>query len=275
MNKTKFPPSLTLPNCARNKISHTNELPMEKDFNIPLIIPTIGLIKTPKKSSSKLENEDPWIPPKTDGPPDIKIAAVTPIGTIAMVPTSDKRPATPKRLSITPRQHLTLKIINGTEDPILTTAIYLDCTKQEDQDYHHVSEKMRKISTNTMTLQKQYSNEYKPLIDIRGKVSHSIFEEALSIYENNQVFYQDRIDSIGEGQQDLDTIRIGLTTLEHWFGCIIEPKSQDDLISWKERELFKITKGLTAYCDPELYKYIQPFPPQIIEFIKQNHIGLL
>jgi hypothetical protein len=231
------------------------------------------------KNNTELQlDENPWLPPKIDGISDVKIAAITPIGTIAMVPTSDKRPpVTPRKLPATPGRHLTLRVIDENTgevkiDPILTTTIYLDCTKQEDQDYYHVSNRMRKITANTTTLQKQYSTEFKPLINITGKVSYSQFEEALSIYENNQVYYQDRLD---DHTLDLDSIRIGLTTLEHWFACIIEPKSQDDPDSWRERELSKLTKGITSYCDSDLYKYIQPLPPHIISFIQQCHVGLL
>jgi hypothetical protein len=113
---------------------------------------------------------------------------------------------------------------------------------------------MRAIAANTMTLQKQYCTVLRPLINVGGKVSVTVFEEALSIYENNQVYYQDRID---DHSISIDAIKAGLTELERWFANIPEPKPVDDVEAWREREIQRQTKGLTAYCDPELHKYIR------------------
>jgi hypothetical protein len=245
----------------------------------PLVIPKIGIGKGEVKRDDVLQaDENPWLPPKTEGSTDVKIAAITPIGTISMVPTIDKRPPpTPRRLPQTPGRHLTLNVINERTgetriDPLFTTAIYLDCTKREDQDYHHVTNKMRAITANTLTLQKRYITELKPIPNIVGRVSHTVFEEALTVYENNQVYYQDRID---DHKLDMETIRSRLTELEHWFVCIIEPRPRDDIDSWRERELSKLTRGTSSYCDPELYKYIRPLGPHQQLFIKQQQTGLV
>ena len=37
---------------------------------------------------------------------------------------------------------------------------------------------------------------------------------------------------------------------------------------WKERELHKIEKGISAHCDPELYSYIDKIPNNALEFVK-------
>lgn len=227
-------------------------------------------------------DENPWIPVRNDGPSDVKIAAITPIGTIALVPTADKRPPTPRRfrnpltpgLAQTPGRHLTLKVIDpktGVEiaDPMLNATIYLDCTKQNDRDYHYVTDRMRAISKNIHELQQQYKNVLKPIPQLTGCVSKRQFEEALSIYENNQVYYQDRID---DHVLDIPTIRTRLTELEHWFMLIIEPKSTDDINAWKNRERSKLTKGISGYCDPELYTYIDPLPPASQALIRQHHV---
>jgi hypothetical protein len=253
----------------------------------PLLIPKIGQPTTPRNvikicpstpSSVLQPGENPWLHQSADGASDVKILSITPIGTIPLVPTSDKRlPATPRRIPQTPGRHLTLRIIDENTgeariDPILTASIYLDCTKPEDQDYNHVAQRMRTITANTSMLQKQYSTEFRPLINVSGKTSHSKFEEALLIYENNQVYYQDRID---DHTININDIRSGLSALEHWFMCIIEPKSKDDLESWKSRESSKLINGYSAYCDPELHKYIQPMSPHTRNYIQQQQMGLL
>lgn len=240
----------------------------------PLLIPNIGIAKSnnaPTPSTILAPDEDPWLPQRTEGSSEVKIAAITPIGTIAMVPTTDKRPPTPRRLPFTPGRHLTLKVVNDPDpnDPILTATIYLDCTK--DQDYDHVAARMRSITENTLTLQRQYKNNLKPLINVVGKVSSEVFEEALLIYENNQVYYQDRIDN---NDLDIKTIQDRLTELEYWFLCIIEPRSNDNITDWIERERTKLIKGISAYCDPELYPYITPAPAHIRDLITQNQQGL-
>lgn len=232
----------------------------------PLYTPRIGVIKGgPMSPKPTLQpDENPWLPPKIEGAGELKIAAITPIGTVAMVPTCDKRPpATPRRLPPTPTRHLTLRVVDEHTgamkiDPILTAAIYLDCTKPEDQDYNHVAERMRTIAVTTTTLHKQYTTTFRPLPNVSGRVPAVTFENALAVYENNQVYYQDRID---DRTLTTEAIKDGLNALEQWFGNIIEPKPRDDddIEAWRDRESMKLTKGVTAYCDPELYQYLKPF----------------
>lgn len=253
----------------------------------PLLIPKIGQPTTPKTlikicpdtpSVLLQPDENPWLRPCPDGASDVKIISITPIGTIPLVPTSDRRlPSTPRKIPHTPGRHLTLRVLDENTgeariDPIFTASIYLDCTKPEDQDYNHVAERMRTITANTVMLQKQYSTELRPLINVSGRTSYSLFEEALLIYENNQVYYQDRID---DHTLDILEIRSGLTTLEHWFMSIIEPKSQDDEDAWRIRESNKLTNGFSAYCDPELHQYIQPMSQHGRNYIRQQQAGLL
>jgi len=237
-----------------------------------------GIVKEDTQDELLQPEENPWLVLTNEGTSDVKITGVTPIGTIAKVPTLDKRPVhTPRRLlPPTPTRHLTLCVIdentgNAKIDPLLTATIYLDCTRPEDQDYNHVANKMRSITESTTTLQKQYINELKALPAISGNVSHDVFEYALSIYENNQVYYQDRIDDC---KLDTETIKQKLTELEHWFMCIIEPNAPgnhaDDIIARKEREEFKLNRGISRYCDPELYPYITPANTDIRSFICKN-----
>lgn len=220
------------------------------------------------------EHENPWIPSNIDGPTDVKIISMTPVGTIAAVPTTTSRPVTPSRVRPpTPGRSLVLKVIDPStgdpiKDPLLDATIYLDCTKPNDRDYHFVHDRMRSISQSIRELQNQYKNVFKPLLSIRGKVTKKQFETALSIYENNQVYYQDQIDS---KSVDMTIIQTGLTELEHWFMCIIEPRTPEDLEGWKAREKNKITKGVSSYCDPELYPYIRSLSVDQRNFIMQQH----
>lgn len=219
------------------------------------------------------QTENPWLYFNPDASSEIKIVGQTPIGTIAAVPTSSNRPTTPKRL-IRPKQYMTLRIVdqNGFDinnDPILDATIYLDCTRTEDQKYDHVSNKMKSITHNILSLQKQYTNQLKPLINISGVVSIENFEIALAIYENNQVFYQDCLDN---SSLNIDDIKIQLTNLEHWFMAIIEPKPKliIEIDEWRKRELFKLTNGYSSYCDPLLLSYISPPSNELKQFIAKH-----
>lgn len=247
----------------------------------PLYIPRIGIAKgvpkSPALSPTLSTEENPWLPARVEGAGEVKITAITPIGTIAMVPTCDKRPPpTPRRLPQTPNRNLTLRVIDEHTgmikiDPLLTAAIYLDCTKPEDQDYNHVAERMRGITQTTTILQKQYKNSFQPLVGISGRTTVDTFERVLAIYENNQVYYQDRLD---DKTLTLEQIRQGLNTLERWLACIIEPKPRDndDIESWREREDMKINKGVTGHCDPDLYQYIYPFDTELKAQIRKLQV---
>lgn len=253
--------------------------PIAKGPNSPLYIPRIGIMKEmpnrgPTSPNVLSPEENPWLPPKVEGAGELKITAITPIGTIAMVPTCDKRPPpTPRKLPQTPNRNLTLRVVDehtgeAKIDPLLTATIYLDCTKPEDRNYDYVAQRMRVITETTAGLQHQYSTQFRTLINVSGRVSQRMFEDVLAIYENNQVYYQDRID---DQAIPIQSIKDGLNALEQWFGCIIEPKPRDtdELEAWHDREMKKLTKGVTAYCDPELYKYIIPFNETLRAHIKQ------
>ena len=270
----------------------------------PLSVPNMGRI-----GNMVGNDNNPWLPPPPEGARDVKIIAMTPIGTICMVPTLDKRPPVTPRYSRpplhSPGRYITLKVygreigpytspigsiainnsnqflgdgskINPQDDDssLLRASIYLDCSKSGDKDYNHVANKMRSITQNTIALQSKYKNELKTLPDVRGRVSAHVFDNLLSLYENNQVYYQERID---DHSLDKSTISSLLTQLEHWFICIIEPRPRiaDDIEAWKERERNKCLNGRSAYCDPELYEYVERAPVSILSFIRQEHIGLL
>jgi len=190
------------------------------------------------------------------------LTGLTPIGELKKVPTSS---IVPMR---TPRTIPQPKVESKEQDPILGAQIFLDLTSKEVRPYDYVSKHMKAISETTLNLRKNYRNELKPLPKVSGLVSTTVFENALDIYENNQVFYQDQID---DGIIEREAIARDLTALEHWFMQIIEPKPRgSELESRNAREQLKLTKGVSGYCDPELYEYIGPLPPEIRAFLLKH-----
>ena len=147
----------------------------------------------------------------------------------------------------------------------MTASIYLDW--RDNSDYHRVGDRMRSISQNIANTRGTYRNVLQALVPMKGRVSIQQFETALSIYENNQVFYQDQMET---ETMKADAIQKELTRLEHWFIQIIEPRGEDpeDRI---HREQYKLQKGISKYCDPDLYSYIDPIPDSIRNFLQENH----
>jgi len=237
-------PRLTLPNFAK--------LTPKLVSKTPLITPDLGKCY-----------EDPWIYQRTDAFTDIKITAITPLGNIAPVPTSDKGHASHN--GVTSKKQIPNKnVVNVSEEvtePSKIAPIYLD---NSDRDYDFVSKKMHSISIRTMSLQKQYCTKLKDMPDVYGRVSVKVFDELLSVYENNQVYYQDRLD---DETMSIEDIKTNLTKLEWWFSRIIEPKENEGR---RERETNKTTKRITSFCDPELHKYIQLLPDNFVCYIMSH-----
>lgn len=210
---------------------------------------------------------NPWLPPKIEGAGQITVAGITPLGGLKKLPTSDIRPIrTPRRM---PRPE---DVPDNTPDPIISIPIYLDLTPTSDQAYNHVAEHMRSIAETTKQLRGDIKTELKPVLAVKGRVSAKVFDQALEIYENNQLYYQDRIEA---GDLDPTEIGRGLTELEFWFVQIIEPKPRGDVEAWKIRERNKVKLGISGYCDEELAKYIQPLPAAIRAFIVGQQARLL
>lgn len=215
-------------------------------------------------------SENPWVPKKSDGPTDIRIIGMTPLGGMERVPTASKPPTTVRMCPFTPRYLQPNLPIRKEEaptvaanDPILSATIYLDCTKPEDQAYNYVGDRMKAI-TQQIALARQYiHSEWLELPPIQGVVTPGVFEEALSTYENNQVWCQDQLAVL-----PLVEVQTRLTLLEHWFVAIIEPKTEEGAI---QREAQKLITGVSAYCDPELHPHIGPMPVPLREFIQDQH----
>lgn len=295
--------NLKLPNFVAKKAHQTQQFTLKTPLKTPLLIPNLiskktgikyynpvsPLVRNADKQINiseflKDEGPDPWIYESNKKGNEIKITAITPLGTVSSVPTCKKNISrnqlmTPSRKML---QHIekrdtnlyTLEnAINDTEEfnSLLRATIYLDCDR-DGKNYNYVSERMKSISETTLNLQKRYNNELRELVQISGKVDEKTFEKVLEIYENNQVFYQDKMDN---NEIDHSTLCEKLTELEHWFICVIEPKPKDKIgiTDWIEREKYKLLTGYSKYCDTELYEYIRPAPENIKNFIMHNHKG--
>lgn len=74
-------------------------------------------------------------------------------------------------------------------------------------------------------------------------LEYNNWEEALSIYENNQQYY---LQEINKG------VKIDIKELEDWFNAISEPKSDD----WQYKQEFKKKNGYSIYFDTDLLPYL-------------------
>ena len=256
-----IPPSLPPPHPHPPQSPHSAKVP-SPFLKPPSFAPSPAVSKIPRKSSKasapstpsvdKMGLKTPSIPQRKDTPlpqpKSICLLTSTPNGNIPPVPTSSQTPNRINRVSINKEEF----------NPILTATIYLNLDKEK--EYSFVSDKMRSINATVSSIHSEFkTRDELPLLLMTGKVPREAFEEALEIYENNQVFYQIEIE---KG----NSVSEKLTELENWFCMIIEPPESDeaeDKESCEERELFKIEKGYSAYCDPELYKFIKPvvLPP--------------
>lgn len=230
-------------------------------------------IKSPYASEPKspyINKKDPWIYNPTANEKHSKIIGIDKYGNLCKIPTVDyELPQTAK---------YTIEENDGSDDYIVIGDIFLDQKNSKGRDYNYVADNMRNISLRTNELRSLYANKFKPFDkNIKGKVTLEEYEDLLEIYENNQVYYQDCIQN---GTLTYDQLCIDVTELEYWFICITEPYNYkeydvDEHDEWKDREKFKLKKGYSGYCDPELYFYIkQPLPQEIISYINYTHKNL-
>ena len=224
--------------------------------------------QTPK--SPYIKKKDPWVYDPVNNEKFSKIIGIDEYGNLCKIPTVDYQ---------LPQTVRTVIEENDKSDDYITIGdIFLDQKNSKGRDYNYVSENMRNIAYQTNNLRSLYANKLRSFDkNIKGKVSSDEYEELLEIYENNQVYYQDCIEN---GSLTYDQLCICLTELEYWFICITEPYDYsdydvDDYVEWKTREQFKLNKGYSGYCDPDLYFYIkQPLSQETISCIKNSHKNL-
>jgi len=259
------------PGVRTPKINSVTRPDLNKSLNRPdpvLQIPNVGR----SKSIRSVEKCDPWIPQNIVSV-KTKILNLNTFNEINLVPTSTVQLQNPFDF-----------VPDNKHEPILIGDIYLDKKNSKGRDYHYVSRNMQSITSQITTqnniLRNKYVTKYKNLIDVKGNVLTHIFEKCLRIYENNQLYYQECIDSAILSIEELEE---GITSLEHWFMLIVEPKEyviigiddedeKNDYIEvWKEREINKLINGYSSYCDPELCKYISPLSKENKTKLKKYH----
>jgi hypothetical protein len=256
-----------------NKIA-TSPYNKEKYLQSPKTPRSPFMVKSPyliEPSYSPYSNKkDPWVYNPTMNERFTKIIGIDDYGNTCKIPTIDYQlPQSIRNIS---------EENDGSDDYILIGDIFLDQKNSKGRDYNFVAQNMRNIALQTNNLRSLYANKFKPFDkNIKGKVTLEEYEELLEIYENNQVYYQDCIQN---STLTYDQLCIYLTELEYWFICIVEPYNYNDYdpdehSEWKSREQFKINKGYSGYCDPDLYFYIQqPLTQEIIKYINFSHKNL-
>ncbi len=192
--------------------------------------------------------------------PFTQVVSLTPIGSMVSVPTKKIKPPLTRRLC---HQEETEDV-----NPIAHATMYIDTS---DTTYITVADKMKSITRQTLYNRHLHYNVLMKLPNIQpGKVTKRKFDELLSVYENNQVYYQDEFDANHLTQ---DEFAAALTSLEYWFILYIEPKVQGETQAVIERERFKLTHGYSAFCDKTLYSYITPAPQALRDQIMALQAG--
>jgi len=104
---------------------------------------------------------------------------------------------------------------------------------------------------------------------ITSNRKYSMYEKALEVYENNQIYYLSQLE---EGELSKEEVIKGLTDLECWFSQIIEPHPKlppkrnpsktkirifmQEMEEWIIRENEKFKKGRSYYCDERASKLL-------------------
>ena len=264
-------PQLRSPTVPKTPTSKLVSSPYHKYLQSPRTPKSPFAIKSPYEIQSPYNaKSNPWVYNSTANERFTKIIGIDEHGNLCKIPTVDYQLPQINRSVVEDNDE--------SNDYILIGDIFLDQKNSKGRDYNYVSQNMRSIALQTNNLRSFYANKFRPFDkNIKGKVSLEEYEELLEIYENNQVYYQDCIEN---GSLTYDQLCVYLTELEYWFICITEPYNYseydvDDYMEWKTREQFKLNKGYSGYCDPDLYFYIkQPLSQETISYINYTHKNL-
>lgn len=231
-------------------------------------------IDTPAKNKTinpELRKKDlePWLNINKMGPKvKTEVIGLLPGGEYMRVPTERK---TTKRSEITPfYQKLKQSDDIKTDEVILNMPLFLDLTVDNGGKSDDVKNKMNILSQAIKSNQKNLRNKFKDCPEVEGLVSNETFIICRDIYENNQVYYQQKFE---DGKITKEVFSEKLSILEEWFICIIEPKPTDtnDIDDWIEREKDKLKNLYSSYCDPDIYQYLIKPSKEFYHYIKNCH----
>lgn len=179
-------------------------------------------------------------------------------GRIALKPDDDPTVRTPMPRGDSLR-HRPAEILPEREYNLVFTNFGI---RREDGDYYQDTKFVREVSdaVRAVSIARRRDNDLMILPrGVGGLVTPEIFSQCLTVYENNQVYYQQQ--TIRQGRT-LMSFQDELTDLEMWFLNIIEPvpTDRDDWMSWATRMRGKTNDQYSGYCDPEILPVLGPIP---------------
>lgn len=208
-----------------------------------VFIPKIG----PSKRARDPEH-DPWVikPVKN---PNFILTGVNPIGTVHTVPTTVRKICTTRLRATAP-------------EPVYDDNVAIPVPIQW---YQPPDEK---VAAHMRELCQAQKNTTKQENTLRPLLSRITFAQALEIYENNQVYYQDKLEQVENAQlkeatHSAEIIR-QLNELEHWFIVLMEPNTTQEQLRQK------LIRGHSEYCALPLRSYITPLPASVVNVIQKQ-----
>lgn len=201
-----------------------------------VFIPKIG----PSKRTRDPEH-DPWVV-KPIKNPSFVLTGVNPIGTVHTVPTTVRKICTTRLRATAPEPVY--------DDNVAIPAPIQWYQAPDDKVAAHMRE-LCQVQKNTT----KQENILRPLM------SRITFAQALEIYENNQVYYQDRLE---RGDMPQAEIIQQLNELEQWFIVLMEPNTTTEQLRQK------LIRGYSEYCALPLRSYITPLPAAIVNIIQKQ-----
>ena len=155
--------------------------------------------------------------------------------------------------------------------PELSLFDVLSTLNESSSDKHQKVLKAVDIANSIKEINKEYIPNLMNFPEFTGIVNPKEFTKALEVYENNQSFYKY---CWVNGLYSESEIKTFLTTMEHWFICIIEPRPINDVEDWVVRETQKLKSGVSSYSDDNLRSMIGVLPENVKRYIDYLHSQL-
>jgi hypothetical protein len=251
---------------------------------------------TPSRNSLKTKEEnnkkdlEPWLNLNKTGPKIVpQIIGLLPNGEYRKVPTEKRaiRRKDEKKEFLHKLKPAQSDGLDSDKKDILNMSIFLDLTADNGGTSNDVKNKMINITQEIKSVQKNLKNKFKNCPEVEGIVTQEVFDQCRDIYENNQVYYQQKFE---DNKITKEVFSEKVSILEEWFICIIEPKPlnpltplrgssevyEQEVEDWLEREHDKLKNLYSSYCDPDIHEYLikpsKEFHDYILQCHKQMHI---